>query len=144
MSLFCAQTGLIQIGEDSLFIQPVGENDPSQSFSGRKHRLLRLRRSAKTSSAPDADQPSYCGNVRGEWHRELDWMVQDIGLWSHWSQAFLKAIKKEMPTTYIMTDVMNSAVFRDRNNDLWRLKIVVNMKHGVHGTGSGSSVHFLI
>uniref|UniRef100_A0A8C4GLJ2 ADAM metallopeptidase with thrombospondin type 1 motif, 17 n=1 Tax=Dicentrarchus labrax TaxID=13489 RepID=A0A8C4GLJ2_DICLA len=46
-------TGLIQIGEDSLFIQPVDENDPSQSFSGRKHRLLRQRRSTKTTSAPD-------------------------------------------------------------------------------------------
>ncbi|GLD70641.1 A disintegrin and metalloproteinase with thrombospondin motifs 17 isoform X1 [Lates japonicus] len=57
-------TGLVQIGEDSLFIQPVGENDPSQSFSGLKHRLLRHRRSAKTSSAPDADQPSYCGTIQ--------------------------------------------------------------------------------
>ncbi|XP_054470847.1 A disintegrin and metalloproteinase with thrombospondin motifs 17 isoform X2 [Anoplopoma fimbria] len=53
-------TGLIQIGEDSLFIQPVGENGPSQSFSGLKHRLQ--RRCAKTSSAPDAD----CGTVRGK------------------------------------------------------------------------------
>uniref|UniRef100_A0A8D0CTY3 ADAM metallopeptidase with thrombospondin type 1 motif 17 n=1 Tax=Sander lucioperca TaxID=283035 RepID=A0A8D0CTY3_SANLU len=46
-------TGLIQLGEVSLFIQPVGENGPSQSFSGLKHRLLRHRRCAKTSSAPD-------------------------------------------------------------------------------------------
>ncbi|XP_035538113.1 A disintegrin and metalloproteinase with thrombospondin motifs 17 [Morone saxatilis] len=59
-------TGLIQIGEDSLFIQPVDENDPSQSFSGRKHRLLRQRRSTKTTSAPDADQPNYCGTVQGK------------------------------------------------------------------------------
>ncbi|XP_031732841.1 A disintegrin and metalloproteinase with thrombospondin motifs 17 [Anarrhichthys ocellatus] len=44
-------TGLIQIGEDILFIQPVGENGPSQSFSGLKHRLLRHRRCTKTSSA---------------------------------------------------------------------------------------------
>ncbi len=117
MSLFCAQTGLIQIGEDSLFIQPVGENDPSQSFSGLKHHLF--RRSTKTSPAPDADQTSYCGNVQGEWHRELDWMVQDIGLWSHWSQAFLRAIEKEMPITYSMMDVMNSAIFQGLNNDLW-------------------------
>ncbi|KAI3376827.1 hypothetical protein L3Q82_000404 [Scortum barcoo] len=58
-------TGLIQIGDDSLFIQPVGENNPSQSFSGHKHHLVRLRRSAKSSSTRDADQPSYCGNVQG-------------------------------------------------------------------------------
>nr|XP_046245982.1 A disintegrin and metalloproteinase with thrombospondin motifs 17 isoform X2 [Scatophagus argus] len=59
-------TGLIEIGEDSLFIQPVGKNDPSQSFSGLKHRLLRQRRSAKTSSAPEHEQPSYCGTVPGK------------------------------------------------------------------------------
>uniref|UniRef100_A0A8C5GNF5 Peptidase M12B domain-containing protein n=1 Tax=Gouania willdenowi TaxID=441366 RepID=A0A8C5GNF5_GOUWI len=40
-------TGLIQIGEESIFIQPMGEQDPSNSFSGRKHQLLRNRRSAK-------------------------------------------------------------------------------------------------
>ncbi|XP_056268077.1 A disintegrin and metalloproteinase with thrombospondin motifs 17 isoform X2 [Pseudoliparis swirei] len=55
-------TGLIQIGEDSLFIQPVGENGPSQSFSGLKHRLLRRRRCAQTSSAPDAN----CRAVQGK------------------------------------------------------------------------------
>ncbi|TMS13288.1 A disintegrin and metalloproteinase with thrombospondin motifs 17 [Larimichthys crocea] len=49
-----------------MFIQPVGENDPSQSFSGLKHRLQRRRRSAKSSSAPDADQPNYCGTVQGK------------------------------------------------------------------------------
>uniref|UniRef100_M3ZG62 ADAM metallopeptidase with thrombospondin type 1 motif 17 n=1 Tax=Xiphophorus maculatus TaxID=8083 RepID=M3ZG62_XIPMA len=42
-------TGLIQIGEDSLFIQPVGEYDPSQSFSGIKHQLVRHRCSPKSS-----------------------------------------------------------------------------------------------
>lgn len=68
MSLFCAQTGLIQIGEDSLFIQPVDKNDPSLSFSGLKHRLQRQRRSAEPSSAPDAEDPNYCGTVQGEWH----------------------------------------------------------------------------
>ncbi|TKS70407.1 disintegrin and metalloproteinase with thrombospondin motifs 17 [Collichthys lucidus] len=49
-----------------MFIQPVGENDPSQSFSGLKHRLQRRRRSAKSGSAPDADQPDYCGTVQGK------------------------------------------------------------------------------
>ncbi|TDH16758.1 hypothetical protein EPR50_G00001340 [Perca flavescens] len=59
-------TGLIQLGEVSLFIQPVGESGLSQSFSGLKHRLLRNRRCAKTSSAPDVDQPNYCGTVQGK------------------------------------------------------------------------------
>ncbi|XP_078114001.1 A disintegrin and metalloproteinase with thrombospondin motifs 17 [Sander vitreus] len=59
-------TGFIQLGEVSLFIQPVGENGPSQSFSGLKHRLLRHRRCAKTNSAPDVDQPNYCGTVQGK------------------------------------------------------------------------------
>uniref|UniRef100_A0A3Q3G6A6 ADAM metallopeptidase with thrombospondin type 1 motif, 17 n=1 Tax=Labrus bergylta TaxID=56723 RepID=A0A3Q3G6A6_9LABR len=57
-------TGLIQVGEESLFIQPLGEYDPSQSFSGHKHRLQRQRRSAETSSAPDAEQPVYCGTEK--------------------------------------------------------------------------------
>uniref|UniRef100_A0A7N8XCL7 ADAM metallopeptidase with thrombospondin type 1 motif, 17 n=1 Tax=Mastacembelus armatus TaxID=205130 RepID=A0A7N8XCL7_9TELE len=57
-------TGLVQIGEDSLFILPVGENNPSQSFNGLKHRLLRQRRSAKSSSTPDADKHKYCGTVQ--------------------------------------------------------------------------------
>uniref|UniRef100_A0A3Q0T196 ADAM metallopeptidase with thrombospondin type 1 motif 17 n=1 Tax=Amphilophus citrinellus TaxID=61819 RepID=A0A3Q0T196_AMPCI len=54
-------TGFIQIGEDSLFIQPVGEQDPSQSFSGLKHQLLRHQRAAKTDSALHGVQPNYCG-----------------------------------------------------------------------------------
>ncbi|XP_068457654.1 A disintegrin and metalloproteinase with thrombospondin motifs 17 isoform X2 [Clinocottus analis] len=48
-------TGLIQIGEDSLFIQPLEENIPTRSFSGLKHRLLRRRRCSRTSAAPDGD-----------------------------------------------------------------------------------------
>ncbi|XP_056135377.1 A disintegrin and metalloproteinase with thrombospondin motifs 17 [Lampris incognitus] len=68
-------TGLVYAGEESLFIQPVSQSDPSQSFSGLKHRLVRRRRSAKTSdaAAPDTDpppsagdQPTYCGTVPGK------------------------------------------------------------------------------
>ncbi|XP_042270160.1 A disintegrin and metalloproteinase with thrombospondin motifs 17 isoform X1 [Thunnus maccoyii] len=55
-------SGLVLIGEDSMFIQPLVENDPSQSFSGLKHRLLRHRRSAKSSS----DQSNYCGTLKGK------------------------------------------------------------------------------
>ncbi|XP_028299073.1 A disintegrin and metalloproteinase with thrombospondin motifs 17 isoform X2 [Gouania willdenowi] len=53
-------TGLIQIGEESIFIQPMGEQDPSNSFSGRKHQLLRNRRSAKV------EQLSHCGILQGK------------------------------------------------------------------------------
>lgn len=67
--LLCSQTGLIQIGEEILFIEPVDENDPSQLFSGLRHRLLRQRRSAKNSSSSETDQPSYCGTVQGKRHR---------------------------------------------------------------------------
>ncbi|XP_035812602.2 A disintegrin and metalloproteinase with thrombospondin motifs 17 [Amphiprion ocellaris] len=69
-------TGLIQIGEDSLFILPVEEYDPSQSFSGLKHQLLRHRRSAKTNSTFDAVNPNYCGTVQG---REKRSKVGDEG-----------------------------------------------------------------
>ncbi|XP_071344258.1 A disintegrin and metalloproteinase with thrombospondin motifs 17 isoform X1 [Trachinotus anak] len=79
MSTCGGLTGLVQIGEDSLFIQPLGENNPSQSFSGLKHRLSRLRRSAKTSSAPDADQPSYCGTVQAGKKKEKRSKVVEEG-----------------------------------------------------------------
>lgn len=75
--LFCAQTGFIQIGEESLFIEPLDENDPLESFSGLKHQLLRQRRSAKNSSAPQTDQPSYCGTVHGKCHSHTGWPTQD-------------------------------------------------------------------
>ncbi|XP_055777718.1 A disintegrin and metalloproteinase with thrombospondin motifs 17-like [Salvelinus fontinalis] len=62
-------TGLVYTGEDSLFIQPVSSS--SDSFSGLQHRVVRHRRSAKTSppSAPPpgstaADkQPKDCGTI---------------------------------------------------------------------------------
>ncbi|XP_008403161.1 A disintegrin and metalloproteinase with thrombospondin motifs 17 [Poecilia reticulata] len=59
-------TGLIQIGEDSLFIQPVGEYDPSQSFSGIKHQLVRHRCSPKSSTGQCASQPIHCGTAEGQ------------------------------------------------------------------------------
>ncbi|XP_061591760.1 A disintegrin and metalloproteinase with thrombospondin motifs 17 isoform X1 [Cololabis saira] len=57
-------TGLIQIGEDSLFIQPVREHDPMQSFSGLKHQLTR-QWCSKTNAGQDVDQSIYCGTVEG-------------------------------------------------------------------------------
>lgn len=77
MLYMSAQTGFIQIGEDSLFIQPVGVHEPSESFSGLKHQLLRHQRSTKTDSTPHGVQNNYCGTVKGEWH--TDWVVEDMG-----------------------------------------------------------------
>lgn len=74
--LFCAQTGFIRLGDESMFIEPLDENDPLQSFSGLKHRLLRQRRSAKNSSAPESDQPSHCGTVRGKCQGLIHWTTQ--------------------------------------------------------------------
>ncbi|XP_041864682.1 A disintegrin and metalloproteinase with thrombospondin motifs 17 isoform X2 [Melanotaenia boesemani] len=58
-------TGLIQIGEDILIIQPVGEHHQSHSFSGLKHQLVRHQCSTKTSAGQHADQSVYCGTVKG-------------------------------------------------------------------------------
>ncbi|XP_075867665.1 A disintegrin and metalloproteinase with thrombospondin motifs 17 isoform X4 [Nelusetta ayraudi] len=70
-------TGFIRLGDESMFIEPLDENDPLQSFSGLKHRLLRQRRSAKNSSAPESDQPSYCGTVRGKHKEKISSVVDE-------------------------------------------------------------------
>ncbi|KAF7656715.1 hypothetical protein LDENG_00037230 [Lucifuga dentata] len=56
-------TGLVMMGEDSLFIQPLAEHDATQSFSGLKHRLLRHRRSAPP---PDTHHRYHCATVPGK------------------------------------------------------------------------------
>lgn len=66
------QMGFIQMGEESLFIQPAVVHDPSLSFSGLKHQLLRQSLSAKTKSGLDFKQSNYCGAVQGEWHIETE------------------------------------------------------------------------
>uniref|UniRef100_A0A3Q1JQ82 ADAM metallopeptidase with thrombospondin type 1 motif, 17 n=1 Tax=Anabas testudineus TaxID=64144 RepID=A0A3Q1JQ82_ANATE len=53
-------TGIVQIGEESLFIEPVGENDPLETFTTVKHRLLRYRRAAKPHLTQGAELPNYC------------------------------------------------------------------------------------
>ncbi|XP_029318525.1 A disintegrin and metalloproteinase with thrombospondin motifs 17 [Cottoperca gobio] len=80
MSTCGGLTGLIQIGEDRLFIQPVGLNGPSQSFSGLKHQLLRHRRFTKTSSAPDTDKTNFCGTVQGKKNEKMS-KVGEEGRW---------------------------------------------------------------
>ncbi|XP_039454203.1 A disintegrin and metalloproteinase with thrombospondin motifs 17 isoform X3 [Oreochromis aureus] len=57
--------GFIQMGEESLFIQPAVVHDPSQSFSGLKHQLLRQSHSAKIKSGLDFKRSNYCGAVQG-------------------------------------------------------------------------------
>ncbi|KAM9318783.1 A disintegrin and metalloproteinase with thrombospondin motifs 17 [Pholidichthys leucotaenia] len=64
-------TGLLQIGEDSLFIQPAGDYNSSLSFSGLKHRLQRRRRATETSSTPGTGQPVYCGTVQEKKKRRV-------------------------------------------------------------------------
>ncbi|XP_012717092.2 A disintegrin and metalloproteinase with thrombospondin motifs 17 isoform X1 [Fundulus heteroclitus] len=77
LSICGGLTGLIQIGEDSLFIQPVGEHDPSQPFSGIKHQLLRHRCSAKNNPGQCAGQPTYCGTVEGEKKKRRPKLAED-------------------------------------------------------------------
>nr|XP_057944666.1 A disintegrin and metalloproteinase with thrombospondin motifs 17 [Doryrhamphus excisus] len=55
-------TGLIHMGEDVLFIRPLGvRKGPSESFSGLKHQLMRRRRSAQ-----DAQRSERCGTAPGK------------------------------------------------------------------------------
>lgn len=58
--------GLIKTGEENLFIQPVGEVDLSQSFSGMKHQLRRNCCSLKNNPYQCAGQPINFGSVEGE------------------------------------------------------------------------------
>lgn len=104
--LFCAQTGFIQIGEESLFIEPLDENDPLESFFGLKHRLLRQRRSAKNSSAPQTDQPSYCGTVHGKCQRQPHWMAH-TGLYPH--QCKIKLYWSQTPWRHAWYDIIFTA-----------------------------------
>ncbi|XP_017295744.1 A disintegrin and metalloproteinase with thrombospondin motifs 17 [Kryptolebias marmoratus] len=71
-------TGLIQIGPDHWFIQPVDQQGPSTTFSGWKHQLLRHRYWAKTNSEPDADQPVYCGKQKGKKSKRKSHMKRDV------------------------------------------------------------------
>lgn len=58
-----------------MFIEPLDEHNPLQLFSGLKHRLLRQRRSAKNRSAPENEEPRYCGTIRGKCDGLIHWMT---------------------------------------------------------------------
>ncbi|KAM8887798.1 A disintegrin and metalloproteinase with thrombospondin motifs 17 isoform 1-T1 [Synchiropus picturatus] len=58
--------GLVQMGEETLFISPLQEDNRVQSFSGLKHRLLRQRRSPAGGSPSDSDSHKYCGTLDGK------------------------------------------------------------------------------
>ncbi|XP_015248575.1 PREDICTED: A disintegrin and metalloproteinase with thrombospondin motifs 17-like [Cyprinodon variegatus] len=73
-------TGLIQIGEDSLFIQPLGEHDPSHSFSGIKHQLIRHRCSPKNNPGQCAGRPVNCGTIEAFNYLQVDSMFQHKSL----------------------------------------------------------------
>ncbi|XP_068196716.1 A disintegrin and metalloproteinase with thrombospondin motifs 17 isoform X2 [Antennarius striatus] len=70
-------TGLIQIGEDILLIQPMDDNNSSQSFSGRKHRLLHSRLSGMSSSVPDHDYNNYCGTIQGKKKKRITKVAEE-------------------------------------------------------------------
>ncbi|KAJ8340354.1 hypothetical protein SKAU_G00349870 [Synaphobranchus kaupii] len=57
-------TGLVQVGEDSMFIEPV--NAGQESFSGVEHKVVRQRRSPKTSSSATETHPKYCEIIQGK------------------------------------------------------------------------------
>ncbi|XP_064192691.1 A disintegrin and metalloproteinase with thrombospondin motifs 17 isoform X1 [Anguilla rostrata] len=54
-------TGLVQIGDDSMFIEPV--NAGQDSFSGVEHKVVRQKRSPKSSSET---HPKYCEIIQGK------------------------------------------------------------------------------
>ncbi|XP_041918281.1 A disintegrin and metalloproteinase with thrombospondin motifs 17 [Alosa sapidissima] len=57
-------TGLVQTGDDSLFIEPV--NIADDSFSGTEHKVTRHKRSTRASPSPTDNQPHYCDPVQGK------------------------------------------------------------------------------
>lgn len=60
------QTGLVQTGNDSLFIEPV--NIADDSFARTEHKVTRRKRSARASPPPPPadNHPRYCDPVQGE------------------------------------------------------------------------------
>ncbi|XP_034040129.1 A disintegrin and metalloproteinase with thrombospondin motifs 17 [Thalassophryne amazonica] len=67
-------TGLVQIGEDSLFIQPLHTNSSSHTFVGLKHQLVRRRRSAPSPKPGPAD---FCGTEQGKKKEKLSKVEED-------------------------------------------------------------------
>ncbi|XP_012672675.2 A disintegrin and metalloproteinase with thrombospondin motifs 17 [Clupea harengus] len=57
-------TGLVQTGDDSLFIEPV--NIAGDSISGMEHKLTRHKRSTQASAPPADSHPRYCDPVQGK------------------------------------------------------------------------------
>ncbi|XP_061101931.1 A disintegrin and metalloproteinase with thrombospondin motifs 17 isoform X1 [Conger conger] len=57
-------TGLVQIGDDSMFIEPV--NVAQETFSGVEHKVVRRKRSPKPSSSAAETHPKYCEIIQGK------------------------------------------------------------------------------
>ncbi|XP_036442699.1 A disintegrin and metalloproteinase with thrombospondin motifs 17 isoform X1 [Colossoma macropomum] len=57
-------TGLVQTGDETLFIEPVGH--VVDSFSGWEHKVVRQKRSSKETSQSTNNSPKYCQIIQGK------------------------------------------------------------------------------
>ncbi|KAG7327385.1 hypothetical protein KOW79_008991 [Hemibagrus wyckioides] len=57
-------TGLIQMGDETLFIKPVHQE--LESFSGGEHKVIRQKRSSDKTSRSTQDSPKHCQVIQGK------------------------------------------------------------------------------
>ncbi|KAG9266527.1 A disintegrin and metalloproteinase with thrombospondin motifs 17 isoform X1 [Astyanax mexicanus] len=57
-------TGLVQTGDETLFIEPV--ESAVDSFSGREHKVVRQKRSSEETSQSTTNGPKYCQIIQGK------------------------------------------------------------------------------
>ncbi|XP_013888719.1 A disintegrin and metalloproteinase with thrombospondin motifs 17 [Austrofundulus limnaeus] len=82
LSTCAGLTGLIQMDQDLWFIQPADQQEPSTSFSGLKHQLVRHQSWTETKPRRDAEQPVYCGLIKekqkGRRSKQKSLMKRDV------------------------------------------------------------------
>lgn len=61
---FVFQTGLIQMGDETLFIKPIHQE--LESFSGGEHKVIRQKRPSDKTSRSTQDSPKHCQVIQGE------------------------------------------------------------------------------
>ncbi|XP_030620959.1 A disintegrin and metalloproteinase with thrombospondin motifs 17 [Chanos chanos] len=69
-------TGLVQTGDESLFIEPVGVAE--DSFSGWKHKVVRYKRSIKESPPVANSHPKYCKIIQGKKKEQRSKMTEEF------------------------------------------------------------------
>ncbi|XP_066515387.1 LOW QUALITY PROTEIN: A disintegrin and metalloproteinase with thrombospondin motifs 17-like, partial [Hoplias malabaricus] len=57
-------TGLVQIGDETLFVEPVGQE--VTSFSGQEHKVVRQKRSSEEASESTSSRSKHCQIVHGK------------------------------------------------------------------------------